>query len=257
MSQRLSKVRDSSVTRDLLQPHMRGAKGTSVNSVRTVTQQVIEETIRNTVGARQESDSEYALMCQIVNAEYRAKAYVERYQQGFRWEIRQDKELVADTWHPIAFDTEVLRCFNARSVGDVTQSTGTWRHRCVKGHEGRWHYHASILLALGGASSSTRVQIAFFKNGELWGAHNGVDDNYAGDAFTIYDVVLDATEYIPMREGDYVDVRIFITAGTGATGTFYAPSSVQGMIMGFRTISDDDVINKPTAAGDGTGYTFI
>lgn len=150
-----------------------------------------------------------------------------------------------------------MRCFNARSVGDVTQSTGTFRHRCVKGHEGRWVYHAAIELALGVASTATRVQIGLFKNGELWGAHNGIDDNYAGDGITIYDAILDITDYIPMREGDYVDLRVNISAGAYSTGTIYAPSSIQGMIMGFRTISDDDVINKPTSAGDGTGYTFL
>lgn len=255
MSQRIRTARDSSITDDLLQPHQRGRRGSSINTVRTLTQQTVEQTIKDTVGAMQERTSEKRIMKQIVLAERRAKHYAASYNRAFRWQINQNKTVTTATWDPIAFDHEVLRTPGAESRGNVTLASGTWRLRGLKRNTGRWFIGADILLKCSVPMGVDVAWIGLFRNGLLWSSMNAVDVGYAGET-PIIDINLHINDIVPLEHGDYVDVRIFLDTGGGAGDQLIlAPTSVQGKVYGFRLECDTTRIGE-TTLGTGFGYTF-
>jgi hypothetical protein len=255
MSARAPFLRDGAVVRDHLQPHQRNTGGTTINSSRTVTQQVVEDAIDRTIGARQERHSEQRLMKQVVLAERRAKHYAAGFNRAFRWQINLNKTVTTATWDPIAFDHEVLRTPGAQSHGDVTLSSGTWELRGLKRNTGRWFLDAEIMIKALAGMAITTAWLGFFRNGVLWSSMQAIDVGYAGEN-PILDIVLKTSDIIPLEHGDVIDVRIFLDAGGGAGDQLIlAPSSIQGRVIGFRTECDTTRIGA-TTSGTGFGYTF-
>jgi hypothetical protein len=255
MSARSPLLRDGSVARDHLQPHQRNSGGTTINSSRTITQQVIEDAIDRTVGARQERRSEQRLMKQVIRAEQRAKAYAASYNRAFRWQINHNKEFTTATWDVVPFDHEVLRTPGAEVRGIVTDTSAVWELRGLKRNTGRWFIGADLLLRATVPMGVDVAWIGIFKDGVLYSAMNAVDNGYAGET-PIQDIALHVNDIVTLERGSVIDVRIYLDTGGGAGDqTFIAPSSVQGKVYGFRLECDTDRIGA-TTAGTGFGYVF-
>jgi len=262
MSTQSDRLHDSQVVEAHLQPHLRNRKsvGSSINTSVAIVQQDIINQILLQQGANQEHRSENRMMKQIMLSEIRSKNFARRYGVGFRWQIDRNKTLSFDQWHNVPYDKEVLRCFNARTHGNFEELDGKFKHRIVKGFEGRWLYHASLMITQTVATDAEIVRLGFFKNGILYSTYAAFDTDIAGDnAGYVLDAVLHHTDLIAMKPGDVFEVKVFINTGNPpglGSDEYIAPTSIQGSVLGFRMFGDFAEIGQ-TAVGTGAGFTFV
>lgn len=188
-----------------------------------------------------------ALLRGAFDGEIRAKKFVGDWHAAFDWDIDSDVDITNNTYHPLDFDHEVIRCDGTYNRG------GVWFFRVPENHAGAWWLYARVQVQLPPAANVVRAQLGF-SIGNVTPPITLIDDiNQAWTGATpMLNALLSGGRIIRLRGGDLVMCVIRIQGAPG-TATYIHPSSVVGYVCGHRVTCD---IGQQDNADNQTGYTF-
>lgn len=182
-----------------------------------------------------------------IDGERRAKNWVGDFNAAFDWDIDTDVSITNNTYQPIDFDNEVIKCDGVYNRG------GVWFFRVPEKYAGAWWLHARIQVQLPPLATVTRAQLGF-SIGNTSPVVTLVDDiNQAWTGSTpMLNALLSGGRILRLRGGDLLMCVIRIVGAAGST-SYIHPSSVVGYISGHRVTCETEITNSPD---NQTGYTF-
>jgi hypothetical protein len=219
----------------------------------TITYQAAQSVVTESIDAQPQDLSNdqqrqgETLVRSAFDGEQRAKNWVGQWHAAFDWDIDSDVDITNNTFSPIDYDHEVIRCDGTYNRG------GVWFFRVPEPYAGVWWLHARLQVQIPAAAAVTRAQLGFAKAvpGSVVSLVDEHNQAWSGST-PMRNALLSGGRHIRLLGGDLI-MCVVRLIGAAGTATYGHPTSVVGYVGGHRATCD---IRQRDTQDNQLGYTF-